>query len=135
MPIVRPPPPSPYLEAALVAQRATLAAPLQTRAPTDPLPYTVGRPRFTLKVYPVISRDFVPSDNYLVLDVVPRSKAGVLVQNVLEASFTLSCAKICEYKGKETKEPWVNLKYDYGDWGDKSWNDGTKVQLRPANQT
>jgi hypothetical protein len=69
---------------------------------------------------------------YIVLELVPRTKKGVLVQRVMDASFLLSTALIVPYFGKEEREPWVSLKYDYGDWGDKAWDDGTRVKLKPA---
>ncbi|KAF3354918.1 hypothetical protein VdG1_07122 [Verticillium dahliae VDG1] len=68
---------------------------------------------------------------YLVLDLVPRSKDGVPVDKIKEASFLLSRADICLYEGAEPRFPFVNLKYDYGDWGDKRWNDGRRVEVRP----
>ncbi|RNJ55917.1 hypothetical protein D7B24_007915, partial [Verticillium nonalfalfae] len=68
---------------------------------------------------------------YLVLDLVPRSKDGVPVDKIKEASFLLSRADICLYEGAEPRLPFVNLKYDYGDWGDKRWNDGRRVEVRP----
>jgi hypothetical protein len=213
--VVRPRPPSPHREAALIARHAAEAA-TSLRLQKPPI-IEADRPKFKLKVYPIRSRDFVPSDSelpidlvfsirpvnpekpdraivpllkmsvevpygnmpdnrrggpndpfltllaedadppapamlsnlrfnvlkrfkkdknnlghYLVLDLVPRSKNGVLTQNILDASFLLKGAAICHYTGPEVVEPFVNLRYDYGDWGDKDWNDGNRVPLRPA---
>lgn len=50
---------------------------------------------------------------YLVLEVASRSKDGVLVHKILDASFKLSRVKIADYSGTETSEPFVNLKYVY----------------------
>ena len=70
-------------------------------------------------------------DKYLVLEVVPRSSKGVLVSQIIDASFLLSRAKITKYEGSEPKTPYVSLKYDYGNFGDKKWDDGVRVLLKP----
>jgi hypothetical protein len=104
--------------------------PLLAENADPPVPNMLSNLRFN-----VIKRwreDDKKRGKYLVLELVPRTKKGVLVHKVMDASFLLSRALIVPYFGKDEREPWVSLKYDYGDWGDKTWNDGTRVTLKPA---